>query len=124
MRKLTLPSKPNPCGVGKKRSESKGRIPPKRKTYFKAKRADQVGEIALKYQQKRNVATKSLKRKRRDLTSLRETGDCSLNPNLIEGIFMVCLPGSYDCVTFLTGIPISRSRTKTKRSTITEPTSR
>nr|POE89580.1 hypothetical protein CFP56_02299 [Quercus suber] len=45
MRKLTSPSKPNLCGAGKRRLESKGRIAPKRKTYFKAKRADQVGEI-------------------------------------------------------------------------------
>ncbi|ONK60000.1 uncharacterized protein A4U43_C08F13150 [Asparagus officinalis] len=124
MRKLTSPSKPDPCGAGKRRSESKGRIAPKRNTYFKARRADPVGEIAPRYQQKRSVATKSKKRRRRELTPLRETGDRSLNPNLIEGLFMVYLPGSYDCLAFLTGIPISGSGTKTKRSTIPEPTSR
>lgn len=44
----TSPSKPDLCGAGKRRSESKGRIAPKRKTYFKARRADQVGEIGFK----------------------------------------------------------------------------
>lgn len=47
-RYFILSRKPDLCGAGKRRSESKGRIAPKRKTYLKARRADQVGEIGFK----------------------------------------------------------------------------